>query len=98
MLKLRNGHAPGHVRDTFLAAVEAFVSWEAGEPEPTVEFEVDYEPQPIPISRACGLVWNCTDIVPGREFDELRDGVGLKIGRRTYAACARAMMLSIRDS
>lgn len=98
MVKLRNGHAPGHVRNAFLAAVEAFVSWEVGEPEPTVEFEVNYEPRPIAISRACGLVWNCTDIIPGLEFNELRDGVGLEIGRRTYAACARAMMASIRES
>jgi hypothetical protein len=40
-----------------------------GEPEPTVEYEIGYEPRQIPISRACGLVWNCTDILPGLAFD-----------------------------
>jgi hypothetical protein len=65
MPKLRHGHAPGHVQDTFLAAVEAFYRWRRGQPEPTVEYEINYVPHEIPISRACGLVWNCSDILPG---------------------------------
>ena len=94
MSLLHHGHAPGPVRDTFLAAAEAFVGWEAGEPEPTVEHEVAYQPQEIPISRACDLLWNCTDVIPGDVFRELQ-GHGLVIGRQTYAACARAMKASI---
>ena len=58
MPKLRNGHAPGHVRDTALAAFEAWLHWNGDGPEPTVEYEVHYEPHQIPISRACGLGWN----------------------------------------
>jgi hypothetical protein len=38
MPKLRNGHAPGHVRETLPAAVDAFLDWNNGEPEPTVEY------------------------------------------------------------
>lgn len=100
---MRNGHAPGHVRDTFLAAIEAFASWHPGEPEPTVEFEVGYEPRQIPLSKACGLVWKCTDIVPGGEFDLLQGKLeSLNYGetglrRRTYAACARAMVDAVRE-
>lgn len=94
MVTLRNGHAPGHVRDTFLAAVEAFMAWRRGDSEPTVEFEERH----IPISKACGLVWKCTDVIPGSEFRELCDRAGLKIGRQTYSACARAMLGAIKQA
>ncbi len=64
---LRNGHAPGHVRDAFNEAVEAFYPWD-GSPQPTVDFEVDYEPKPITLSQACNLVWQCTGVMPGWMF------------------------------
>lgn len=95
--KLRRGHAPGHVRDTFGDAADAFVSWLDGEPERLVEFEVNYIPHEITISRACTLLWNCTDIVPGLLFDQLVHS-GLDVKRRTYAACARAMHANIKAS
>jgi hypothetical protein len=34
------GRVGGHVRNTFLGAVDAYLAWEAGEPEPMVDFEV----------------------------------------------------------
>lgn len=91
-----NGHAPGHVRDTFLNAIEAFMSWNPGEPEPTVDFEIGHVPQPIAISKACRLLWHCNDILPGGDFNWLRDDAGLEIGRQTYAAAARAMHAAIK--
>ena len=94
-VKLKHGHAPGHVRDAFLDAVEAFTGWDAGEPEPRVDYEVDYEPRPVPISRMCGLLWNCTDIIPWGAVRDLED-VGVQVGRQTYAACARAMLADIK--
>jgi len=94
MPKLQNGHAPGHVRDTFVHAIKAFACWNDGEPEPTVEFEVNYVPRQIPISQACSALWNCTDIIPAAEFNLLRD-MGLPIRRGTYAACARALKTEI---
>ena len=45
-------HAPGHFRECFNAAAEAFLDREE-DPEPVVEYEVNYEPHAIPISRAC---------------------------------------------
>ena len=93
----RSGHAPGHVRETFLNAIEAFVAWGAGEPEPTVDFEIGYVPRSIPISKACTLVWNCTDIIPGYAFDLLDDEL-LGMKRRTYAACARSMHEAIKSA
>ena len=88
----RGGHCPGHVRDTFLTALDAYYDWKDNEPEPMVEFEVDYEPRDIPISKACGLVWNCTDILPGLAWTvvESTDLIDM-VRRRTYGAVARAM-------
>jgi len=94
LVKLRNGHAPNHVRDAFCAAVDAFNDWKPGEPEPTVQFEVDYKPRQMLISQICGLLWNCTDIIPGEYFRYLAGD--LEIGRQTYAACARAMHAYLR--
>ena len=94
--RLRQGHAPGHVRETFCNAVEAWLRWRPDEPEPVVEYEINYEPHLIPISRACTLVWNCNDIVPGDVADTLcNEQLGMK--SRTYAACARAMFADIRS-
>jgi hypothetical protein len=89
--RLRHGHAPGHVRETFSNAVDEFLNWKPDEPEPVVEYEVNYEPHSIPISRACTLVWNCTDIAPGDLVDKLCNEQ-LELKSRTYAACARAML------
>lgn len=94
MTRLRNGHAPGHIRSAFLDAVDAYTDWSDGEPEPSVEVEIHYEPRAVPIGRVCSMLWNCTDIIPGSAFDELT-GNGLDVGRRTYAACARAMKAKI---
>jgi len=89
-MRVYSGHAPGHVRDTFLAAIEEFDQWNGEGPEPTVEFEVNYEPRPITLSQACGLVWNCTDIVPGDYRDMICDNFDTRV-RGTYAGCARVM-------
>jgi hypothetical protein len=91
----KGGHAPGHVRDAFLSAVEAFTGWDGTGPEPLVDFEVNYEPRPIPMSKACGLVWNCSDILPGDAWDALL-GHDINPGRSTYAAAARAMLAKLR--
>src|SRR5262245_6323516 len=100
MPKLRFGHAPGHIRDTVCAAFETWLAWDGRLPEPTVEYEVDYVPQQIPISRACCLVWNCTDIVPGDLFDRLQEAASRTdepaIKMRTYAACARYIVGNIK--
>ena len=91
------GHAPGHVRDMFREAIETFESWDGEAPEPTVEFEVHHEPRQITLSRACGIAWNCSDILPGWIFDRLTRDCELELKRRTYAAAARAMSAAIKD-
>lgn len=96
MTKLRHGHAPGHVRDAFLAAIDAFEAWDwqRGEPEPKIDYQIHYEPREIKISQACGLVWNCTDVLPGDYARYLAD-FGLQ--RQTYAAAARTILAAIKD-
>jgi hypothetical protein len=96
-VKLRFGHAGGHIRDTFIAAIGAFHEWGDGEPEPMVEFEINYKPIQISISKACGLFWNCTDILPGGDVYalELR---GIEPKRRTYAGAAHALLDAIKEA
>ena len=72
MPKLRNGHAPGHVRDTACDAFQVWIDWDGNSPEPTVEYEIKYVAHRISISRACGLVWNCNDILPRSVYDDLQ--------------------------
>lgn len=94
--RLRHGHAAGHVRDTYLDAAEVYPGWvkQPGSKEANVNFEVNHQVREIPLSRACGFVWNCTDCIPRDVYRALQDA-GLKIGRQTYAACARAMRADI---
>jgi hypothetical protein len=95
--KGNGGHAPGHLRGMFLDAIEAFEAWPENAPMPTVMLAVHYEPRPISLMQACGLVWNCSDILPGTAFDTLVD-CGLSLNnRRTYAAAARAMSAAIKE-
>lgn len=63
----RGGHAPGDVRDAFLEAVNCYAQWDDGEPEPTVEVRG----RAVSLSTVCGLLWNCSDIVPRLTIDEL---------------------------
>jgi hypothetical protein len=93
--KLRHGHAGGHLREMFINAIDAFRTWETREPEPTVELEVNYEPHEITISKACGIMWNCTDILPGVWSDIIEELFG-KGHRGTYGAAARLMMADIK--
>lgn len=94
--RLRHGHAPGHVRETFAEAVGLFLRWRRGQAEPMVDHEVNYELVSVPISRACTLVWNCSDIMPGDLFFDLRNE-DLEMKSSTYAACARAMYAAIQS-
>lgn len=76
----RGGHAPGDIRAALFEAVEAYEIWEDNTPEPVIEIRG----QSLPISRVCGMLWNCTDIMPWLTCSalELRHG-------STYAQGAR---------
>jgi peptide methionine sulfoxide reductase MsrA len=91
-----NRHFPGHIREYFLEAVQAFAEWSDGAPEPTVTIQVNYQDQQITISKVCGLVWTCTDILPGECVSQLSD-VGVEPKSRTYAAAAHSLLAAIKE-
>jgi hypothetical protein len=83
-----------------LDAFQAWMDWDGTSPEPTVELEINYAPNQITISRACSLVWNCNDIVPGLHFNDLEstlESVGQPVKRQTYGACAQAILREIKS-
>ncbi len=83
----RGGHGPGDVRDAFEEAVGAFEFWVEDTPEPAIEVRG----RSVPISGVCGLVWNCTDVMPSsmcRELEAL--GIDMPQGS-TYARGARGL-------
>jgi hypothetical protein len=99
MPKLKNGHAPGHIREAACGALETWLDWDGKTPEPSIELEIGYVPRQVQISRALGLVWNCTDIMPGDLFDRLQEAISSDkpaIKTRSYAACARAVLQTMR--
>ena len=79
----RGGHAQGHLRDAFLEAVEV------DDDNPVVA--VGYDEVPMALSQLCGLLWNCTDVLPSHICDTL----DLPLGS-TYAVAARALRLGAR--
>jgi hypothetical protein len=89
-----HSHAPAHLRETFLNAVDAYLVWRTGQPEPTVIADINYVSQPILISEACKLLWRCTDILPGTEAAAIKE-VLHDMQLNTYAAAAQAMRRAI---
>jgi hypothetical protein len=90
-------HAPGHLRETAHDAFLTWAEWDGEGPEPTVEYEIDYVPHDITISQACGLVWNCSDILEGDCFRAVEEVLATAwephpIKRQTYAAVAQAIL------
>ena len=81
----------------FVEAIEAYIQWNEGDPEPTVTYEVNYEPHQITLSQACGLLWNCRDILPGIDYKWLKD-CGVEMQRQTYAAAAHGMLRAIKET
>jgi hypothetical protein len=88
-------HFSGHYHDTFIRAIEAWLDWLPGKPEPTVEHEVHYVPQEISLSQACSLLLGCNDILRDTWCQPLLDE-GLPLKRRTYGAAAQAMLADIK--
>ena len=96
----RHGHAPGHIREMFCDAIEAYEQWMHDGcplPVPTVIREIHYVPHPVSIAQACGLLWNCTDQLPGGLFDATAEWLGIEGFRGcTYAVAARAMLTDLK--
>lgn len=94
------GHAPGHLRDTLLEALDASRGkvqwWEALDGEEGLESFSEQARAALASMSAkeraawlCGQLWNCTDTVPG----DTCNSNGIPMGS-TYAQAARLL----RDS
>jgi tryptophan 2,3-dioxygenase len=94
----RHGHLPGHIRETFLAAIEAYEETASGQRPPRIPYEINYRERQISIAEACGLVWGCTDTMPGTEFRSLCDCLSEQPQRQTYAAAAHALLAELKAS
>jgi hypothetical protein len=92
----RHSHLPGHIRDTFIQAINAFVDSEPGTPLPLVPYEIHYRERLISIAEACRLLWHCNDILPGNTFDALRDCLKSPPETQTYAAAAQALLRELQ--
>lgn len=94
----RHGHLPGHIRETFLAAIEAYKETATGQLLPRIPHQIKYRERQISIADACGLVWGCTDVMPGIEFRSVCDCLTEQPKRQTYAAAAHALLAELKAS
>ena len=86
---LHEGHAPVFLHLAFQDALEAYEAWGLLADEPGV----DLEGKLVPISAVFGRMRTCTDILPIRVLDDVRDVLGtqaasLADGAATYAEAA----------
>jgi hypothetical protein len=86
----RGGHAPGDLREAFGDAVDAFEAWGGGDPGPTIEVRGGR----LTVSAICGLLWNCSDVMPPAKSQQLNDLTKWpqdRLRSNTYAAGARLL-------
>ncbi|MEI5677885.1 hypothetical protein G6N74_08375 [Mesorhizobium sp. CGMCC 1.15528] len=87
---LHEGHAPFVLHQAFHDALDAYEDWALDAPEPFVEFDRNN----VAISAVFGRMRTCTDILPIRTLDAVRDVVGAKAAQElasdqiTYAHAA----------
>ncbi len=86
---LHEGHAPIFLHQAFQDALEAYENWGLHSDEPAVEFEG----RTVPISSVFGRMRTCTDLLPVRILDDVRDALGERTadmvdGAVTYAEAA----------
>ena len=86
----RGGHAPSDLRDAFAEAVEASIA--RSDPDEPLEIEVRNEV--VTSKSVCGMLWNCTDMMPGHLCQAFEDvsGIDEPLTRgSTYAQGARTL-------
>lgn len=64
---LFEGHAPFYMHQAFSDALDAYREWDAGAEEP----RIPYDGHAVPISSVFGRMRRCTDLLPGRLFDDV---------------------------
>lgn len=86
---LHEGHAPALLHLAFNEALDEYESWQAGTPEPVVEFEG----RRVPIGSIFGRMRNCTDLLPVRIVRDVEHVTGAPLAGSdgeapTYASAA----------
>jgi hypothetical protein len=66
---LHEGHAPFVLHQAFHDALDAYEDWALDAPEPFVEFDGNN----VAVSAVFGRMRTCTDILPIRTLDAVRD-------------------------
>ncbi|WP_162916515.1 hypothetical protein [Dongia deserti] len=88
------GHAHGAIRDSFLAAVDAFEAWKAGLAEPEVAFGTDRVP--VRISRVLEYMILCTDPLPTGAARQVAKVTGRRLrDDATYGEAAGALLPAV---
>ncbi|MDQ6437656.1 hypothetical protein RB623_26700 [Mesorhizobium sp. LHD-90] len=87
---LHEGHAPIFLHYAFQDALDAYEEWGLYQDEPKVELEG----RRIPISSVFGRMRTCTDMLPARTLDAVRDVLGQRASDlSTEAVYAEAAFL-----
>ena len=64
-IRPRNGHARDHLREAMCDAIHDLCHQPLGHPEPKVELDG----RQLTMTQLCGLLWACTDQLPGYEVE-----------------------------
>ena len=84
----RGGHAPGDLRDAFEELQEAYAASDDGGDVPGIE----YRGREISGIELCGLLWNCSDIMPSLLCEALENCCDVPVRQgSTYAFGARRL-------
>jgi hypothetical protein len=88
------GNLPLYIREVFHDAVESFVYWHFFDAPDCPELKVwlDDDHGEITLSRACGLVWNCTNLLPMDVKIRIDSIAGEQMKGLTYAIGARRLI------
>ncbi len=82
-------HAPSYLREAFHSFIELGQTEEIGL-DSTLEDENHFT-----LCEIIGLLWNCTDTLPGDDYDDLLYNWDLELDKQTYAAAVRALKHSL---
>ena len=81
-------HSPGDLRSAFTDCIELM---EKGA-SPS-KLKAEFRGRDVPLKRLCGLLWNCSDILPREVADFLSEVCEMR--SRTYGAAVRALIRQV---
>ena len=91
----KGGHAQGHLRHIFEEIAELLE--QDKEVHLNTKLGDSGDVNPYTVGEIIGLLWNCTDILPGSIYDILLTA-DLDFQSKTYGAAARAMKRFLEEA